>query len=283
MSEYYKDVLEDFFQSTFTVSSRRTSLKFAEESISDSFEVLQDQFQLFKKINVTVDNTSISAGGFKINFVDEINDLNQHEISRSLDAFIRLVYDDIHEESGLYFITEIKNRLSRKTIDLIIQMGLDLDRIQNEQHNLYNRKKKKQERRTNKKENPLGYDWGSVNKWEYDGESKQVELYNKNGEVLDRIDLQHAIKHYVESLSGSSNLSTVDLSNLLEEHEKSYSFLKLINQEGMDFETAKRMLNLSNNEIKMLIKELIELKFLQFVSNDEIEITESGKEFIQNQ
>ena len=40
------------------------------------------------------------------------------------------------------------------------------------------------------------------------------------------------------------------------------------------------MLYLSDDEINKIIKELIELKLLQYVSDDEIEITESGKEFI---
>ena len=280
----YTAVIDDFFKSTFTVSSRRTSLKLAEESFFDAIEVLKDQFQLFKKIDVKIDTTSIISGGFKIDFDEDIESMSSYDISKSLDAFIRLIYDDIAEESGLYFITEIKNRLDGRHVHCIAELGLDLDRIQNEQHMLYNSKRRKKEKlKTTKTKNPLGYDWNSVNNWDYNGESKQVELYDKDGKILDKIDLQHAIKHYVESLSGSSELSTMDLANILEEHEKSYTFLKLVNQEDMEFDTAKSMLNLNDDEIKMIIKELIELKFLQFVSDDEIEITESGKEFIEKQ
>jgi predicted transcriptional regulator len=149
---------------------------------------------------------------------------------------------------------------------------------------LYNSKKRKKDRsKLTNRNNPLGYDWNSVNDWTYNDESKQVELYDKDGKILDKIDLQRAIKHYVESLSGSSEMSTMDLANILEEHEKSYSFLKLVNQEGIEFDTAKRMLNLEDDEIKMIIKELIELEFLQYVSDDEIMVTKSGKEFIENQ
>ena len=280
----YTAVIDDFFKSTFTVSSRRTSLKLAEESFFDAIEVLKDQFQLFKKIDVKIDTTSIISGGFKIDFDEDIESMSSYDISKSLDAFIRLIYDDIAEESGLYFITEIKNRLDGRHVHCIAELGLDLDRIQNEQHMLYNSKRRKKEKlKTTKTKNPLGYDWNSVNNWDYNGESKQVELYDKDGKILDKIDLQHAIKHYVESLSGSSELSTMDLANILEEHEKSYTFLKLVNQEDMEFDTAKSMLNLNDDEIKMIIKELIELKFLQFVADDEIEITESGKEFIEKQ
>jgi hypothetical protein len=280
----YADVIADILQSTFTVSSRRTSLKLAEESFFDAINVLKNQFQLFNKIDMKIDTKSIINGGFKIEFKDDINSLNRVDLSKSLDAFIRLVYEDITDESGLYFITEIKNRLDRGHVRLINELGLDLDKIQYEQHMLYNSKKRKKDRsKLTNRNNPLGYDWNSVNDWTYNDESKQVELYDKDGKILDKIDLQRAIKHYVESLSGSSEMSTMDLANILEEHEKSYSFLKLVNQEGIEFDTAKRMLNLEDDEIKMIIKELIELEFLQYVSDDEIMVTKSGKEFIENQ
>ena len=280
----YNEFLADFFQSTFTVSSRRTSLKLAEKTFFDVIEVLKDKFQLFKIIELKLDTTSIIGGGFQVNINENINVLNQCNLSDSLEAFIRLIYEEISDESGLYFITEVKNRLSRDHLNCIDQLGVNLDKIQNEQHMLYNNRKRKNEQlKLNKMKNPLGYEWNSVDEWRYNNESKQVELYDESGKILDKIDLQQAIKHYVESLSGSSELSTMDLANLLEEHEKSYSFLKLVNQEDIDFDTAKRMLNLDDEEIKMIIKELSELKFLQYVSDDEIEITKSGKEFIANQ
>lgn len=283
MCEEYNEMIIDFLQSTFVVSSRRTSLKYAKESFSDAFSILKNQFRLFRKIDFSIDTTTMSSGAFKIKFVDKLNTLNNHDISKSFDAFIRLVYDDINEEAGLYFITEIKNRLNRKNVNRITDLGLDLDKIQNEQHILYTRKKRKKEKLGSGKKNQLGYEWKSVNNWEYDDESKQVELFDKNGNIIDKIDMQQAIRHYVESLSGSSDLSTLDLANLLEEHEKSYTFLKLINRQDMDFDTAKSILNLSDDEIRMIIKELVELKFLEFVSDDEIEITKSGIEFITNQ
>ena len=111
-------------------------------------------------------------------------------------------------------------------------------------------------------------------------ELKQVWLYDSNGMKLDQIDIEIAIRSYVEKISGISEISTIDIENLLVEHEKAYSFLKLINDDSIDFETAKRMLNLTDEEIYKIIKNLIELKLLKYISDSEIEITKSGEDMI---
>ena len=279
MEDIYKKTIEDFIKSIYTVSSRRTSLKFAEEILNDAFDNLQEHFSFFKKIEIK--KAGLVGGGFKIDFSDDVTHLQTDDVARALESLIRIIYDDISQESGLYFVTEIKNHLGKESINQIIDLGIDLDQIQSEQHFAYNRRKRKHELKENgKQENPLGYTWGSVTKWNYNESTKQVELYDKQGNVLDKINLQHAIQRYIENLSGITETSPMELANLLEEHEKSYSFLKLIYQESVDFETAKQMLNLNDDEINKIIKELIELKLLQYISDDEIKITESGKEFI---
>jgi hypothetical protein len=279
MEDMYKHTIEDFIISIYTVSSRRTSLKFAEEILYDAIDNLQERFSFFKKIEIK--KAGLIGGGFQINFSNDIIHLQTNEVARALESLLRIIYDDISDESGLYFVTEIKNHLGKESINQIIQLGIDLDQIQSEQHFAYTRRKRKNELKENgKQKNPLGYTWGSVTKWNYNEASKQVELYDKDGKVLDKINLHNAIQRYVENLSGITETSPMELANLLEEHEKSYSFLKLIYQENVDFETAKQMLNLSNDEIDKIIKELIELRLLQYVSEDEIKITESGKEFI---
>jgi predicted transcriptional regulator len=279
MENSYKQVIEDFLQSVYTVSSRRTSLKLAKEILHEAIDSLQDNFPLFKKIEIKQE--AIFGGGFQVNFLDDIATIQTGEVARALETLIRIVYDDISENSGLYFVTEIKNHLGKGSITKIVELGIDLDQIQSEQHFAFNRKKRKKESmESGEQKNPLGYTWGSVKKWNYNDKSKHVELYDGEGNLLDKIDVQQAIQRYVENLSGITETSSLELANLLEEHEKAYSFLKLIFHENIDVETAKNMLNLNDDEINKIIKELIELKLLQYTSGDEIEITESGKEFI---
>ncbi|KYK26181.1 hypothetical protein AYK20_03815 [Thermoplasmatales archaeon SG8-52-1] len=279
MEPIQKDVIERFVHSIYVVSSRRTTIKYAEETLRDALNSLKDQFELFKDVKIYKDTSS--ACGFQIEFQKNLSNLQTNDIANALESLIRLIYEDISEESGLYFITEIKNHLERKSVDTILGIGVNLDQIQREQHFKYARRKKKnQQKESGKKENPLGYTWKSVSNWEYNQESKQVILYDSNGNKLDEISLEKAIRSYVEKISGITELSPLDLENLLDEHEKSYSFLKLVYSENIDFETAKKMLNLSDKEIYEIIKNLIELKLLKYVSDDEIEITNYGKDFI---
>jgi predicted transcriptional regulator len=279
VEDSYKQVIEDLLQSVYTVSSRRTSLKFAKEILYEAIDSLQDNFPLFKKIEIKQE--AIFGGGFQVNFSGDITTIQTEEVARALESLIRIVYDDISEDSGLYFVTEIKNHLGKESIIRIMDLGINLDQIQSEQHFAFTRRKRKKELiESGQQKNPLGYTWGSVTRWNYNDKSKHVELYDKEGNLLDKIDLQQAIRRYVENLSGISETSSLELANLLEEHEKAYSFLKLIFQENIDVETAKNMLNLNDDEVNKIIKELIELKLLQYGSGDEVEITESGKEFI---
>jgi hypothetical protein len=247
----------------------------------DAFDILQGRFSLFKKIEINKE--AVFGIGLKVNLSDDIKNIETTEVPHAFESLFRIIYDDISEESGLYFITEIKNHIGKESIYRIMDLGIDLDRIQNEQHFAYTRKKRKKDLKdSGKQENPLGYTWGSVGKWNYNESTKQVELYDKKGNLLDKIDLQNAIRSYVENLSGITESSPLELANLLEQHEKAYSFLKLIYTENIDFETAKNMLNLNDEEINNIIKELIELKLLQYISDGEIEITKSGIELVTN-
>jgi hypothetical protein len=282
MSDIYESLIKDFLNSIFIVLGRRTSLKFAEDSFSDAFKLLNDQFVLFQKMKRTQRVEGIYHEKFDIDFLSDISFVNKHEIASALESFIRIIYEDISEKSGLYFITEIKNHLHKDSIKMILDLGMNLERIQNEMHMRYASKKRKNElNKPEIKQNKLGYQWGSVSKWNYNSESKQVELFDNQGKVLDKIDLQQAIRYYVESLSGETEISSLDLENLLDEHVKSYSFLKLIHLDNVQIDTAKKMLNIDDDEILKIIQQLVELKFLKYVSDDEIELTEYGKEFMK--
>ncbi|MEA3458360.1 MAG: hypothetical protein U9R21_06740, partial [Candidatus Thermoplasmatota archaeon] len=107
MENCREPVIKDFIQAIFTVSSRRTSLKFAEETFFDAFKTLQKRFALFKKIEIKSGAESIIGGGFQIDFLDDISHLPKIDVARALESLIRIIFDDISEDSGLYFITEI--------------------------------------------------------------------------------------------------------------------------------------------------------------------------------
>ncbi|MCK5029993.1 MAG: hypothetical protein KAR64_00855 [Thermoplasmatales archaeon] len=50
-----------------------------------------------------------------------------------------MIYNDLSEEAGLYFVTELKQYVGEQTTDGIIDCDVDLDQIQLEQHYAYRR------------------------------------------------------------------------------------------------------------------------------------------------
>jgi hypothetical protein len=160
---------------------------------------------------------------------------------------------------------------------------VDLDQIQIEQHHAFlQRKKKKTEQEGGEKENLLGYSWSAVSHWKYQEYNKTVELYDTNGKILDKINLEQAIKNYVEVLSGITETDTLRMQRIIKNHEKEYHFLKLIYDEKVSIETAEKMLNITPDETNAIIKRLMQLEMLRFASKDSIELTKAGKEFISN-
>ena len=68
-----------------------------------------------------------------------------------------------------------------------------------------------------------------------------------------------------------------------ERDEKQDQLLNLMYQDDVDEEFVKTRMNISENELNLLIQDLISRGFLQFVSDDEIEITRDGILYIKNQ
>jgi len=67
-----------------------------------------------------------------------------------------------------------------------------------------------------------------------------------------------------------------------EEHdEKQYQLLKMIYLDDIDLEFVVNNLGISENELKSLVDELVERGFLQFISDDEAEITEVGINYLK--
>jgi len=68
-----------------------------------------------------------------------------------------------------------------------------------------------------------------------------------------------------------------------ERDEKQDQLLNLMYQNDVDEDFVKTSMNISENELNSLIQDLISRGFLQFVSGDEIEITQDGILYMKNQ
>ena len=268
-------LLRAVIHALYIVASRRASSKFAEDAIETALATLKNKYPFFK--NVTVKMKTFSEDGVNIDLSSNIDEVHKSEIGDAIESLIRVVYNDLSEEAGLYFITEMKQYAGDKIVEAIVDAGVDLDQIEVEQHHAYMRKKrKKMVKQGGQSENLLGYTWGGVSRWEHKEGSKYCTLYDTKGNVLDRIDLERVIQNYVETLSGITETNPEELEKNVRIYEKEYSLLKLMYKRDMDAETASHLLNISQEKLNKIVRKLLEMEMLQYISEDTVKLTETG-------
>ncbi len=280
-------LLESVLKALYTVASRRTSERTADETIGSSIKTLENKYNFLKYINTP--KKGITKNGFAINISPEIDTISKNRIGKAIESLIRVVYNDFSEEAGLYFITELKKHTQNQVTTMITDLDVDLDQIQLEQHYAFRRRERKKqiermaqtgELDGKNPENLLGYTWSNVSSWRHEKGSKFCTLYDKEGRVIDRLNLDHIIKNYVEKLSGYVDVDPHDVEQQTQIYEKEYKLLKLMLERDMDAETAEHTLGVSKEELNSMIQKLSEMEMLQYVSFDTIEITETGIGYI---
>jgi hypothetical protein len=280
-------LLESVIKALYTVASRRTSVKSAGEALGASIKTLENKYGFLKFVDAK--SKDISKGGFAISVSPEVNKVDTSQVGKAIEALVRVVYNDIGSEAGLYFITELREHTGNELSKMITTMNVDLDQIQLEQHYAYRRNDRKRKienmARTGmldskKPDNLLGYTWDTVSSWKHEPGSKYCTLYDKEGKVVDRLNLDHIIKNYVEKLSGYIDLDPSEMERETAIYEKEYKLLKMMLERDMDAETAQHMLGVSRDELHNMIRKLSQMEMLQFVSFDTIEITETGIGYI---
>jgi hypothetical protein len=268
-------ILEEVVYALFKVASRRTSVKFAEDAIETALDALKKKYNFLN--NAKFKSNINSKNGAEIYFISDINNVHKSRIGNVIESLIRVVYNDLSDDAGLYFISEMKQFVGEKIMEAINETGVDLDQIQIEQHHAYMRKiRKKQIKQGGQIENLLGYTWGEVSRWEHKEGKQYCTIFDNSGNVLDRINLDRVIKNYVETLSGIKESDPNELEKMVRLYERDYSLLKLMCERDMDVETASNILNISREELTRIVKKLIEMNMLQYISENTVKLTETG-------
>jgi len=281
-------LLESILKALHTIASRYTSNRMADETIGSSIKTLENKYDFLKYVNIG-GTKNILQNGFEVSVSPEINTVSPEQIGKAIEALIRMVYNDVRNEVGLYFITELKENAGEQITRMINNLNVDLDQVQLEQHYAFRRQKlKKQIQKMastgqldrKQPENLLGYSWDNVSSWRHEPGNKYCTLYDKQGKVIDRLNLDRIIQNHVEKLSEYIDADPREIEQETQLYENEYKLLEMMLERDMDTETAQHMLNISRNELNNMIKKLSEMEMLQYVSFDTIEITETGISYI---
>jgi len=276
-------LLETVLNALYNVTSRRTSSKYADETIGSTIKTLESKFEFMKYIDIV--KPEISEEGFAISISSDVERVRPELIGKAIEALVRVVYNDISSEVGLYFITELKEHAGDEITRMILRSEVDLDQIQFEQHYAFSRRERKKLIKEAAKsgtlskkrpENLLGYGWDNVSHWKHEPGSKYCTLYNKEGKVLDRLNLDRIIQNYVEKLSGYIDVNEREIEKEAQVYEKEYSLLQLLLEQDMDVETALHRLKITRQELNNIIQKLSQMEMLQYVDFNTVELTDVG-------
>jgi len=275
-------LIEIVLKAIYSVSSRRTSAKLAEEALGSTLRALEGKYDFLKY--VTIQPSALSEGGLNIRVSPEIDSINPELVGKSIESIIRVVYNDINAEAGLFFITELKKYAGDDIAKNIKDFFVDLDQIQVEQHYAYNRRERKKAiaegvvggKLGKKPESLIGYSWGDVSHWKHEPGSLYCTIYDKGGKVLDRINLDAIIQNYVERLSTYKDADPKQLEREARIYEKEYELLRLMFERDMNADTASSILRITKDELNKMIRKLSNMEMVQYVTYDTVELTNIG-------
>lgn len=286
------DILKGVLQGLYKVTGRRTTLNFAIAVIGAIIRTLEQKYVFLGYIDLNKERT----GDDIINISSKINKVHPARLGKAVEAIIQVVYMDLKEKAGLYFIKELKRSTGENIINALKEVGVDLELLQLQQHYLYRR----QQRTVTGKGaggkgkvgkqldnvSLLGYSWDKVKNWKYDSKKKTCVLYGIDGKKLDTLNLDTIVKNYVGSITDDGIIGPLREKDDEEDggtsvSDKEFELLKMLHVRDIDAETAIALLRVTEKELNYMIRRLLILEMLQYISQDEVELTETGIEHLK--
>ena len=286
------DIIRGVIEAVVAVVGRRTLGSYTIKIVKTVTTKLQKEYDFLK--NITIYDAFYSENNDIVAVSSEINSIEPKTIGNAIDAFLREVYLQLDDEAGLYFINEFKECIGEEFVMQIRSLGVNLERIQLEQYELYSQKEQKnappatniEEKTTEKKqkededEGPLDYTWRDVSTWKYD--NNVCTLYKSDGSPLDTLHLDSLVEDYVTRYTKYKEPEQIT-SKMIEIDEKEYEFLETLYSRDLDIEMTMAMLQISKPEVDSMVDKFLESEMLQYVSDNEVKLTRKGLLYLLEQ
>jgi len=201
------EIFENIVQGLYTVGGRRTSQKFAVAVLDAIIKTLEKKYDFLKYVRLDTKGNTENI----INIASEINSVHLVRVGKAVETIVQVVYMDLKEKAGLYFIKELQKNAGDNVISALREAGIDLEFLQIQQHFIYRQRSrikakaaatgKSEEEIKQKEKSLLDYSWDSVSSWNYDPNSNVCVIYGKDSKQLDCLNLKEIIKGYVSDLT----------------------------------------------------------------------------------
>jgi hypothetical protein len=275
------------FEALYMVIGRRTLDSFAVQILKTTLKKLVAKYDFLNL--VTIHDDFFSEDGIQASFDQTFDTIEPSRLGEAIETLIRVIYleltETIGEDVGLYFITEFKQHLGDSFVDELRGYGVHFERIQSEQHLQFQKNGShslSQPLQKKEQEEPP-YTWDSVSTWKYD--NNVCLLYDEQGGLLDTLQLDLIIEEYVERVTESQKQHELPSpkTTMMKMTEKEQELLKMIQRRDTDVVSAVTLLHISRQKFDTMIQKLLQLEMLQYLSDNEVKLTEKGLQYLSDQ
>ena len=272
-------------EALFTVVGRRTLDSFAIQILKTTTKKLETKFDFL--LFVSIHDDFFLEEGIKATIDSKFDTIEPARLGEAIDALVRVIYmqliETIGDDVGLYFITELKDHIGDLYVDELRGCGVHFEMIQTEQHMRYQMKGLQPVPPSfpegEEQEEPE-YTWDTVSTWKYD--NNVCLLYNGEGKLLDTLQLDLIIEEYVERVVEEKKHHLVSLpkTTMLKVTEKENELLEMMRRRDTDVQSAVTLLHISRQKFDTMIQKLLQLEMLQYISDNEVKLTEKGLQYL---
>ena len=121
-------LFEAFLKALYSVASRRTTTKFADEAIGATIKTLENKYDFMKFVQIR--KSDVADEDYSIHVYSDMDSVHPELIGKAIEALVRVVYNDLSADAGLYFVTELKNKAGEEITRMISDIDVDLEQIQ---------------------------------------------------------------------------------------------------------------------------------------------------------
>jgi len=280
-----QEAFKRVFSSLFTVSSRRTSDSFAAlalNSIKDSLK-LTYSFDFLNYVDITEQGIDVDE--------DVLEDVDSEVLVNVFDSVTRVIYTDLDEKAGLFFIKELKEEIGTSLVSSLADHGLNFDLMALEQRHLQRRRseKNKQEQKeiiinlTNqegtKKELFNNLLDSTIHSCHIHMDDLTCTFFDESNNEITNAPLNTFFYSFLNALkAGQVKNEEITFSDAT-----IHSFLQLLQaDEQVSISQVKQKLHFSMTQMDQLIRHLLKKKLVKYQTISQIVITDKGKAFVKS-
>ncbi len=281
-----RQAFQRVFSSLYRITARRTSESFAAlalSSIKDSLK-LTYSFDFLNYVTISENEISIER---KI-----LEDIDVDVLVDTFDSAIRVVYTDLDEKAGLFFIKELKEEIGSSLVASLSDHGLNFDLMALEQRHLQRRRseKKKQDQKEmiihlKQDKNPSKVNdvlqtvaKESVSSCQINPKESTCVFIDETGRKIAEYPIQDVFTIFIDLAK-----KTIDDMNEFDFSDQTiFSFLKLLqSNQQVSIPEVKDQFHFSTVQVDQIIRHLLKKKYLRYKTISQLLITDLGKEFIR--